>query len=287
MKLENILIGTDVEYAVVKDGNIVSGIGYVGGEKHSPLILDEEYGLTRTEDNVLFEAQCPPVQSLEDWIFINRRMREKGNELLSQYGMSLLAMSSHIYPDSELEHPKAREFGCSASQCAWTEDTMYTCGPEEAGNLRSSGFHAHIGTTSDITEKDFYDLMKCCDVFLGVPSVLIDLDTERRKLYGKAGECRIRVIGEYIVMEYRTLGGNMLASDELIAWVYTNLMKAIEYFETGDMGLIEDLGEVIENTINTCDVNKALELCNIFDVDYPKIQVDKENFVYQQQYETV
>jgi hypothetical protein len=78
--------------------------------------------------------------------------------------------------------------------------------------------HVHIGTTDDINEEDVFNLMKTMDLFLGVPSVLIDQDKQRRQLYGKAGECRMRVIGDAVVMEYRTLGGNMLADDELIRW---------------------------------------------------------------------
>ena len=33
------------------------------------------------------------------------------------------------------------------------------------------------------------------DLFLGVPSILIDPDTERRKMYGKAGDYRLKEYG--------------------------------------------------------------------------------------------
>ena len=268
--------GGDPEFYVMNKltGEIVSGIGYVGGEKSEPLILDENTGITRTEDNVLFEAQFPPVTCVEDWCKMYKIIQEKGNELLSEYDMQLVTGSSHIFPDEQLAHPAARMFGCSASMNAYTRDIQYTCGPEEAGNLRSVGNHLHVGTTDEINEEDVFNLMKVLDLFLGVPSVLIDQDKQRRQLYGKAGECRMRVIGDAVVMEYRTLGGNMLADEELIRWTYTQMEAAIEFFNRGNFDELFASENDIVDCINNCDEQLAQTLVQKFGIEYPNIQVD-------------
>ena len=54
------------------------------------------------------------------------------------------------------------------------------------------------------------------DYAIGVPSVLIDSDKARRRLYGKAGSMRHKPYG----VEYRTLSNFWLNSDELTSWVY-------------------------------------------------------------------
>lgn len=140
-KITKVTLGGDPEYYVMNNrtGEIISGIGYVGGEKSEPLLLDEITGITRTEDNVLFEAQFPPVDNIEDWCKMYKIIQEKGNELLSEYDMQLVTGSSYTFPDEQLAHPAARMFGCSASMNAYTREIQYTCGPEEAGNLRSCG----------------------------------------------------------------------------------------------------------------------------------------------------
>jgi len=276
-KIQNITLGSDPEYFVkhIPTNTIVSGIGFVGGTKNEPLILDNETGITRTEDCTLAEFQFPPVTSKEDWLYMFKKLVQKGNEHLGQYDMCLVTGSSHIYDDAELLHPMARTFGCSPSTNAWTKETQYSCGPEEAGNLRSAGAHIHIGTTSDISEDDAYNLIRVLDVFLGVPSVLIDTDTQRRKLYGKAGECRFRVIKGVIVMEYRTLGGNMLESEELIGWIYDQTMKAIEYYNTEGVEKVNAFREEIIDCIDNVKENLAKDLMSIFNLTIPYLEYVK------------
>lgn len=134
--------------------------------------------------------------------------------------------------------------------------------------------HVHIGTTDEINEEDAFNLMKTLDLFLGVPSVLIDQDKQRRKLYGKAGECRMRVIGNAVVMEYRTLGGNMLADEELIRWTYTQMEKGIEFFNRGNFDELFACESDIVTCINNCDEQLAKQLTEWFGIKYPDIQVD-------------
>ena len=140
--------------------------------------------------------------------------------------------------------------------------------------------HVHIGTTDNIDEEDVFTFMKVLDLFLGVPSVLIDTDKERRKPYGRAGECRMRVIKEAVVMEYRTLGGNMLADEDLIRWTYTQMQNAIEFFNNGDFTELFANEESITNCINNCDEQLAQKLTKQFNIQYPNIQVNTGYVIY-------
>ena len=76
-------------------------------------------------------------------------------------------------------------------------------------NLRSCGGHLHIGF--DRAKNDMMarpHLVRILDLVAGVPSIIIDKDKDRRKLYGKAGAHRPKMIeagDPYDGVEYRTL----------------------------------------------------------------------------------
>jgi len=56
------------------------------------------------------------------------------------------------------------------------------------------------------------------DLYLGVPSVLMDKGELRKQLYGKAGAYRMKPYG----VEYRTLSNFWIFSDTTIGWVWDN-----------------------------------------------------------------
>ena len=55
--------------------------------------------------------------------------------------------------------------------------------------------HIHIGYDNSTKETNFA-IIKALDLFLGVPSLEIDLDERRRGLYGKAGCFRHKKYGK-------------------------------------------------------------------------------------------
>lgn len=65
------------------------------------------------------------------------------------------------------------------------------------------------------------------DLHLGVPSLVLDKDTERRKLYGKAGAFRPKPYG----VEYRTLSNFWIWSEENIKWAWDQTNKAIQFVQ--------------------------------------------------------
>lgn len=144
----------------------------------------------------------------------------------------------------------------------------------------------HIGFTCTESEpfidEDTYRLIKTLDVFLGVPSVLIDQDEHRRKLYGKAGEHRIKVnaLGDetyLLIPEYRVLGSALLADDSLIQWVFTQTQRAIEEFNNG----FEIPGAIIKDCINNNMKETARSICQQYDIKVPEIEVFTDAIVYK------
>ncbi len=73
-------------------------------------------------------------------------------------------------------------------------------------------------------------LVKQLDYFLGIPSLLLDKDEERRHLYGKAGAFRPKPYG----VEYRVLSNFWLKSPELMRWVYNTTHLAISELMKGN-----------------------------------------------------
>jgi hypothetical protein len=89
------------------------------------------------------------------------------------------------------------------------------------------------------------------DMFLGVPSVVKDPDTDRRSLYGKAGCFRFTPYG----VEYRTLSSYMMKTNQLIGFVYDQTMKAIKACNEGR--------KLISNTVVQRAINESnVELSN-------------------------
>jgi hypothetical protein len=83
------------------------------------------------------------------------------------------------------------------------------------------------------------------DLFLGVPSTVMDKGTLRRQLYGKAGSFRQKPYG----CEYRTLSNFWIFNPDLIKWVYDQTEKAISFVNSGKTLSDED-GHLIQECIN-------------------------------------
>jgi len=95
------------------------------------------------------------------------------------------------------------------------------------------------------------------DLFLGVPSVLIDDGKERKKLYGKAGAYRYKPYG----VEYRTLSNFWVFEPGLIDWVWNQTEKALTHVKNGLMD--KELSRLARECINKDDHNLAHYINNV------------------------
>lgn len=260
-------IGADPEVFVRNEKGITSVIGHLGGTKYDPRMLNG-YGLQ--EDNVLAEFSMPPVgiymgpkyfsdQVLKGVRKINTQLRKKG--LRTTKG------SSHRFSPEELKSfgPKAMEFGCDPDRNAYTGD--WNPAPAADSTIRTAGGHIHVGVPKVFTGDDTISRMICMamDLYLGVPSVLLDPDTERRELYGKAGAYRNKPYG----IEYRTLSNFWIHSDVLRQWVYHASNKALMQADNANM-LVRYFGDqMIQDCINESNVELAEEITQALKITLP------------------
>lgn len=276
-------IGSDPEFAAIntETGEFTSIIGLFGGTKEEPLSIGE--GCFRQEDNVNAEFCIPPVTTKEDWLKHLNHCVTVGNSLLPE-NLELIAVSSARFDESQLRGPGAKEFGCNESFSAYTHSVVKVPPANKVGNLRTCGFHVHTGFQTEVVQEisDIETFIKIMDLYLGVPSIILDLDQERRNIYGAAGDYRYRLIGDdIVVIEYRSLGGNLLGSELTRGWVYDNTRKAIEVFKSGKYQDILDVSNSFKTCIETQNVGMAKELCEKFDVDFPNIKIMNESVVFE------
>jgi hypothetical protein len=248
--MNKVLIGADPETFVGSGSRILSAIGHVGGTKEEPRKVN--LGALQ-EDNVLFEFNIDPAASLQEFQRNIRSVLSQGSDVLGLSGLSITrGISSHIYGVDELKSfgESAFIFGCDPDFNAWTGTVNGKPSAQNPG-LRTAGGHIHIGYNH--LEGPSYDLNndlgKMCDIFLGLPSVLLDSDDRRRELYGKPGAIRHKPYG----VEYRTLSNFWIFSDNLMEWAYESAVAAYEqHHRLAELLSIVD-GDEVQRIINEND----------------------------------
>ncbi len=132
--------------------------------------------------------------------------------------------------------------------------------------LRSAGAHLHCSYPG-LDQIKGLALIKALDLYISVPFVLMEPDSDRKKLYGKAGAFRFKELpsGQYIV-EYRSPSNFWLTSEELTRFVYRQMMKAIDYIEAG--GEVTNPDDIVK-AINTNDKDLAQEIIDDYNIEIP------------------
>ncbi len=281
--------GTDPEFMLVdKKGRLKSAIGVVPGSKEQRYSLGN--GHQAYFDNVLAECSIKPANSGQEMIENVRDCSSKYAKLVHPY--LLKPQASAIFPAGECEHEEAKKFGCDPEYCAYEVTVCLPPECAEGNTFRSAGGHIHIGfeagaAKKNPTDKQKHDTMwsrlwvvRMCDLFIGIPSLLIDHDPtskERRKLYGGAGTHRIPIYG----IEYRSLSNFWLATPAKV-----DLMFELSSFVV-DLVVNKQLHkniwekeidpEKLKETINKGNMKNAKSLYQLAQSYLPKSLVDKIN----------
>lgn len=253
-------IGADPEIFLTDAANgLVSAIGLIGGSKQFPRPLPElGDGFAVQEDNVALEYNIPAAESPEQLVGNVSRIMSFLSDQVSTMGLKFSHESAAFFPKEQLMHPAALEFGCDPDYNAWTNKVNPR--PKASDEtLRSCGGHVHIGAEMP----DIAATMRRCDLFLAVPSVLMDKGQLRKQLYGKAGAFRPKPYGA----EYRTLSNFWVFSPELIKWVWTNTQLALD---AGHLPVEEDK-KIVLDAINNNNVAAAQHLIQKYNI--PTVQV--------------
>jgi hypothetical protein len=259
-KIDNVTIGSDPEMFIISGstGKVISSVGMIPGYKGDPW-LDEEWkkpemrGFGLETDNILAEFNIPPVTKKEDFIknleYMKSYVRGFVKKINPDY--DILCAASMLVDEDQLQTDQAKEFGCSEDFNAYTEDVNPK--PEGATtNLRSAGFHIHVGY-NDPDIPSSLQMIKYMDQYLGLPSIVVDQDSRRRSLYGKAGCFRICPYG----YEFRVLSAAMYSNPVRIGVVWDCIDRAIRAYNNEAELISPDL---IQEAINTSNVQMAMDL---------------------------
>ncbi len=265
-QIEEQTLGSDFEMGVFTEDNIVTPVtNKLGGTKENP--IDIGNGCFKQEDGPMAEFNIPPAQNVDQWAASIQYCMDVGNEELNKSNLKMRAMSSAMYTDADLDSNDLRTLGCSQSNDPYTESITAPDG--NTTNMRTCGFHVHVGfrkkdgTGTRFKFNDATYLAKCFDLEVGLPCLLLDTDDMRRSLYGQAGDFRVNTTydsenNKIQLFEYRSLGGNLLESDEHIRLVYALTQQAVARFNSR-LDFSED-EDAIRNCINNSDTETAKEL---------------------------
>ena len=209
------MIGADVELALRDGDELVPACGLIGGTKQEPKWF-EPHGNVQ-EDNVFAEYAINPCDDVYKFINRNREMQKIVSQLTEREVEVVCAVEFSL----DLLHgigEQAMEFGCDPDFNAYTGRENPAPNGRQSG-LRTLGGHIHIDTLSN--NRQWH--VALCDLYLGVPSVILDRDgARRRELYGRAGAYRPKSYG----IEYRTLSNFWCKTVTLMEWAFNSAEHA-------------------------------------------------------------
>jgi len=240
-------------------GAFVSAIDKIGGSKWQPRPLVElGDGFAVQEDNVAVEFNIPAADSRELFITNISRARDFLAQQVAKQGLKFSNSSATQFPVVELLDPRAQEFGCDPDFNAWKHGRRNRRPLAADASLRSAGGHVHVGHKFK-GRSSAIKFIKYMDLFLGVPSVLMDKGELRKQLYGAAGAFRHKPYG----VEYRTLSNFWIFKENLIGWVWDQTATALDAWQN-DVALEET---AIQEAINGNNKQLAAQLVDHYKVD--------------------
>lgn len=265
---ETFLIGTDTEFFLQdkKTKEIISAEGIALGSKHSPFNFDNRnpyYAVSL--DNVLYETCIPPANNVKE--FVENLLYAK--QWIEQHipdGLCVASLPSARLDERFLLSDHAKTFGCDPDFNAWRNGEQNPLPVSNISTLRSAGFHVHVGYEFPNKYRSM-DIIQWMDVMLGVPSLLIEPDNERRELYGKAGAFREKPYG----VEYRVLSSFFSEDAEKIAWVYNNTEEAIKMSMNSSIYDFSNLYTDVPKAINTNDKTLAEKIVRELNIPILKV----------------
>lgn len=272
-KLEKVTFGSDPEFGLINryTGKAISANGQFPGSKKKPADIGRKCGIQ--VDGVNLELTIPPVTTKEEFVGAIMYGKKEFQKIASKVDESIqvISSSSMEYDEEQLSDPEVRIFGCDPS---WDIYTMGECkkpSADQVGNMRCAGFHIHVGVPYLLSVDEIERFIFCMDICCGLPSVIIDRDRDRKKLYGTPGDFRMDRKDHLTRMEYRSLGGNCHGTPEHIGYFFDQTLQAIEMYN--NMSEMEDLPDdhkynwhKVQEAIATSNETLCQELMNIFSV---------------------
>lgn len=264
--MEKILVGCDPEVFVKQDGRFVSAFNLIPGTKEAPFKVEK--GAVQV-DGFALEFNIDPAASEDEFCINVNHVFNILKLMVPNHEIHTVPVAEFGFEYMENQPAESLILGCDPDFNAW--ERCENQKPNAKVDFRTASGHVHIGWTQD---QDIWDgqhmdlcseITKQMDFMLGLPSLLYDKDVKRRTLYGKSGCFRSKPYG----VEYRTLSNAWLKSEELMRWVYRNVIDGMNRFKSGNI-LANKYGD-IQNIINNSLVDEALYIINAEKIEVPNV----------------
>lgn len=219
------LIGADPELFVQKDGQFVSGYGLIKGSKQKPFPVKN--GAVQV-DGMALEFNIDPAKNKDMFVHNINSVMDQLKAMVPEYNVIAQPTAEFTEKYMKAQPKEALELGCDPDFNAWNGG-LVNPKPDQDLPMRTGAGHIHIGWTNKENPNDVEHMANCIqivkqlDYYLGLPSLFLDKDVKRRKMYGQAGAFRPKTYG----VEYRVLSNFWLQSPKLISWVYDTTLKAL------------------------------------------------------------
>ncbi len=260
-------VGCDPEVFVHKEGSFHSAWGLIKGDKLNPTPVN--LGAVQV-DGMALEFNIDPANSEEEFKHNIDVVLAQLALMVPDYRIMAVPVANFGEEYIKAQPDEAKELGCNPDYNAYTGEEN----PRPNADLpfRTAAGHVHVGWTEDQDPHSDQHFSQCIaaikqfDVFLGIPSIIYDSNTQRRGMYGKAGAFRPKPYG----VEYRVLSNVWVGSAALQGWVYRATKAALEALEQGKE-LYREIGdEQINAIINNSDVEAARAICEKFGLEVPE-----------------
>lgn len=270
-------VGTDAE-VFIRDRHTSQPhpiVGLLGGTKSMPDPIPElGDGFCYQEDNVMAEFNVPPASSPQEFSANLCKILANLRKKMYDSGYSVAIVPSMHFKEEQLMDPQAQTFGCEPDYNAWTRDVnVLNHAHPLLETMRTAAAHIHVSylvnSAPPITEESRQLAVRAHDLFVGVPSVLLDSDTERREIYGKAGAYRSTKYGH----EYRTPSNFWIRNDKTQEWIFRQTRNALNFVSTQDGRWLllecEKVMQQIQDAINGHNEALAANLCHEYGIQLP------------------
>lgn len=217
--MSNVFVAADPEVVVVNaEGEPVPCVGILPGSKDRPFA--NEFGEIM-EDNVLAEFTINPQNEEDKFVEAFDLQIAALEALLVPHNLSISFKSSVNFDPKDLLTEQAQEAGCDPDYNPWIPDINPAVNLRET-TLRTAAGHIHMDIPdADHSPENRLRVAKACDLYIGVPLVLLSNDIERRKLYGGAGAHRPKPYG----IEYRAPDNFWVQDKYLRGWVFRMVQR--------------------------------------------------------------
>ena len=256
-------IGADPEFFLetTKKGTIVPSQGRVPGTKSEPYKVGGGFAVLR--DNVAAEYNIPPAATwidFQNYILNGQQAVMDSIHYSKRKNIRISTKSSALINSKHLDNEEALNFGCEPDFNAWSVSENVIDRESVDPRFRCAGGHVHVGYIPKYSDINPLSLVRYMDLFLGIPAVFLDKDTDRRKLYGKAGSYRPTAYG----IEYRTPSNFWIHAPKYVKFVWDSTISAIKHARQNEpIQPDSELGYNIQEAINKSDPELAAEVLKL------------------------